>query len=52
MLGREVAVLTQARLDAGTHEVRFDASMLPSGVYMVSMVAGSYVSTERITLLK
>ena len=52
MLGREVALLTDARLDAGLHEVRFDASALPSGVYLVRMVAGAHVSTERITLLK
>ena len=52
MLGREVVLLTDARMDAGAHEVHFDASALPSGVYLVRMVAGAHVSTERITLLK
>ena len=52
MLGREVALLADSRLDAGAHEVRFDASDLPSGVYVVRMVAGAHIATERITLMK
>lgn len=52
MLDREVALLSDSRWDAGSHEVHFDASALPSGVYLVRLVARAHVSTERITLLK
>jgi hypothetical protein len=34
LLGREIAVLVQGARQAGTYTVRFDASSLPSGVYV------------------
>ena len=34
MLGREVAMLVSGRKNAGTHEVKFDATGLASGVYL------------------
>lgn len=51
-LGREVARLVDGRAEAGHHEATFDASALPSGVYLVRLVAGSAVETMRVTLLK
>jgi len=52
-LGREVARLVDGMMEAGRHEVRFDASNLPSGVYFAHFTAGSgFAQTLRLTLLK
>jgi hypothetical protein len=37
---------------AGTHRQVFDAANLASGIYLVQLRAGNFVSTQRITLLK
>ncbi len=51
-LGREIAMLADETLDAGVHSVAFDASRLPSGVYLWRLDAGSRVQNGRLTLLK
>ncbi len=52
-VGREVARLVDGRIEAGRHEVTFDASNLPSGVYFARFTAGnSFAQTHRLTLLK
>ncbi|NBC18829.1 MAG: T9SS type A sorting domain-containing protein [Bacteroidetes bacterium] len=52
LLGREVAVLVNGVLPAGTHTTVFDAAGLPSGVYLYRLEAGAHVQTRRMTLLK
>ncbi len=52
ILGREIAVLVDRPMPAGDHSVTFDASGLPSGVYIVRMQADGVTLTRRITLLK
>ena len=52
MIGREVAVLIQERLDAGLHSVSFNASNLSSGMYMYRLQIGNRVLTKKMTLLK
>ena len=52
VLGREVAVLHDGRLAAGTHRLAFDGAGLPAGVYLVRVESGSDHLTERITLLR
>ena len=52
ILGREVAVLVNEKKPAGTYEVMFDGSGLPSGVYIYRLVAGSFVDSKRMILLK
>lgn len=51
-LGQQVAILRDDVRDAGDHEVVFDASALPSGVYLYRMCAGTYVETKKLLLLK
>ena len=50
--GRAVAHLIDETRAAGWHEVRFDASGLPSGVYLYHIVAGSFTQTRRMVLVK
>ena len=50
--GREVARLVDGAMVAGTHRVAFDASRLPSGVYLYRLQAGSFTQVHRMTLMK
>ncbi|MFZ4590736.1 MAG: T9SS type A sorting domain-containing protein, partial [Ignavibacteria bacterium] len=50
--GREVQTLVNEKLNAGTYEVKFDGSMLTSGVYFYKMVSEGYSETKRMLLIK
>ncbi|MDX1419036.1 MAG: YCF48-related protein [Rubricoccaceae bacterium] len=52
VLGREVAVLVDARMDAGTHSAVFNASDLAAGTYVYRLQVGSDVRTGRMTLAR
>jgi len=52
ILGREVSVLVNEVKDPGYYEVNFNASNLASGVYFYRLVAGNFVSTRKMLLLK
>ncbi len=52
MLGREVAVLVDGVMSAGSHQVSFDGSGLASGIYLVRLTSGSETHMMRMTLLK
>ncbi|MEM1125576.1 MAG: T9SS type A sorting domain-containing protein [Bacteroidota bacterium] len=52
LLGREVGVLVDNRLAAGTHRYTFDARMLPSGIYLYRLRAGGVSQTGQMTLLR
>lgn len=52
MLGEEVATLVNAQQIAGSYTVRFDATSLPSGVYIYTLTAGSFSQTKKMMLLK
>jgi hypothetical protein len=52
LLGREVAVLINQPLSAGTHSVTFDASGLASGIYMYRLTSGAQSITRRMILIK
>jgi hypothetical protein len=52
-LGREVARLVDAVMEAGSHEVRFEASGFPGGVYLARLTTGTgRTQTLRLTLLR
>ncbi len=51
-LGQQVAQLINGDIDAGYHEVQFNANSLASGVYFYRIQAGSFVETKRLMLLK
>ncbi|RJP74577.1 MAG: T9SS C-terminal target domain-containing protein [Candidatus Zixiibacteriota bacterium] len=50
--GREVATLVDGWRVAGSHEVTFDASGLPSGLYLARLQAGDFTQTQKLVLLK
>ena len=52
MLGREVANVLDEHKTAGRHQVQFEASNLSSGTYFIKFEAGSYLQTNRITVVK
>ncbi len=52
ILGNEVATLVNEQKPAGSYNVTFDASTLPSGIYMYKLQAGSFIETKKMILLK
>lgn len=52
VLGREVATLVNTEKPAGSYSVRFDASGLASGVYLIRLKANEFVGTEKAIVLK
>lgn len=50
--GREVATLVNGVQSAGTHHVTFEASGLPSGVYMYRLEANGFSAENKMLLLK
>ncbi|MFZ1730897.1 MAG: carboxypeptidase regulatory-like domain-containing protein [Bacteroidota bacterium] len=52
LLGSEVSVLVDKVVNAGAHNLTWNASQLPSGIYLYRMEAASSIQTLRMTLLK
>ena len=52
VLGNEVATLVNEYKPAGSYEVRFDASILSSGVYFYKLQTGNLVETKKMILMK
>jgi len=52
ILGQEVAILMNEVKSAGSYREVFNASSLPSGVYVYKLTAGSYIETKKMLLLK
>lgn len=52
LLGRERARLLQAPLASGIHEIPFDASRFPSGMYFYQLQCGAAVLTRPMVLLR
>jgi hypothetical protein len=52
VLGREVELLANEELLAGTYSRTWDAGAMPSGVYFYRLQAGIYTETKRLLLLR
>jgi mannose/cellobiose epimerase-like protein (N-acyl-D-glucosamine 2-epimerase family) len=50
MLGREIAQLANGTLAAGEHSVTWNASGIPSGVYVYRIRAGVFTETKKLIL--
>jgi hypothetical protein len=51
-LGQEVGILVDGHMQAGLHQVEFDASHLASGVYFYRINANSFERTGKMILVK
>ena len=52
VLGNEIATLVKKEKSAGTYQVEFNATNLPSGVYLYKIHAGDFVQTKKMILLR
>lgn len=52
MIGQKVATLVDGTVEAGTHEVRWNASNMPSGMYIARFEVNGTVFTRKMTLIK
>jgi glucuronoarabinoxylan endo-1,4-beta-xylanase len=52
VLGAEVATLVEGQQSAGVHHAVFDASGLPSGVYLCRMQAGDFTASRKLLLMR
>jgi outer membrane protein assembly factor BamB len=52
VLGRQVITLVDEYREAGSYSIEFNASSLPSGIYLYRIQIGSYFETRKLTLLK
>ncbi len=52
VLGRRVDTLVNERLDAGVHQVKFDAAALASGIYVYRLQVGDMSSSRMMTYIK
>lgn len=52
LLGGEVAALVNEIQDAGSYNIIFDASKVPSGVYFYSIQAGDFKQIKKMILMK
>ena len=52
MLGKEVSLLINEKLDAGSYQAEWNASDFPSGVYIYKIETESFVQTKSMVLTK
>jgi len=52
VLGREVVTLVNEQQQPGTYEIAFNASLMPSGIYIYKLSVGQFISAKKMILLK
>ncbi len=52
ILGKEIATLVNENKPAGIYEVEFNASALPSGMYIYKIQSGSFTDVKKMLLTK
>lgn len=51
-LGKEIAILFNKKINAGSYEIEFDGAGLPSGVYYYKLSNGNFIETKKMFLVK
>ena len=52
LTGRTVKSLLNDRVEAGEHEIRFDAGMLTSGIYYYRLHGDNFTAAKMLTIIK
>ncbi len=52
LLGQKVATVYDGMMNAGNHQIRFNASKLSSGIYFYRIKANSFTDVKKMTVLK
>jgi hypothetical protein len=52
IIGQEVVRILEKELDTGNYKIHFNAFNLSSGVYIYRLVAGDFISTKKLQLIK
>ncbi len=52
ILGRQIEILFRGRMDAGQHQITFNAGYLPTGVYFARLAAGQMTMMRRMVFMK
>ena len=52
LIGQEVKTLINRNMEAGSHSITFDASGLPTGVYIYKLTAPGFTQTKKMILLR
>jgi photosystem II stability/assembly factor-like uncharacterized protein len=52
LLGREIETLVNEEKQAGTYEVTWSATELPSGVYFYQIKTGNFIETKKMVLIR
>ena len=52
ILGKEISVLVNEKLSAGSYEVSWNGSGYPSGVYFYKIMTDDYVDVKKMILIK
>jgi len=52
LMGQEVALLVNGMRDAGRHAITFNASNLPSGLYLYKLEVNGFSATHKMMLMK
>jgi hypothetical protein len=52
ILGNEITTLVNEEKPAGNYKIKFDASLLSSGIYFYRLQAGNFTATKNLVLLK
>jgi hypothetical protein len=52
VLGKEITTLLNEEKSAGSYEIEFDGTGLPSGIYFYQLKIGSFIQTKKMALLK
>ena len=52
VLGKEIKTLLNEEKSAGSYEINWNAADFPSGVYFYQLIAGDFISTKKMVLLK
>jgi hypothetical protein len=52
VLGNEIETLVNEEKKSGSYEIIFNASELPTGVYFYQLIAGSFIESKKMILMK